>query len=166
MLRAMRTALTYLLLAAGVCTPSAAAERRSWNRIQYVGGTIQIKTSPYDWNTTLTATPGLIEIVIAPAKLFTPQQSVRLKPSQVRSLSSGQAAWHRVGEVNGAELPGSQFPVARPSLFGLRTRHGFIGIVFEADDGKPAALLLDSNFSVKILQFLRTITGKSVEDSP
>jgi hypothetical protein len=164
--RTKRTALTYLLLTAAVCKPSVAAERTSWNRIQYAGGTIQIKTNPYDWNTTLTATSDSIVIVIAPAKLFSPQQTVRMKPGQVRLLSSGQAAWRRVGEVNGAQLPASQFPVSRPSLFGLRTLHGFMGIVYEADDGKPGALLLDSEFNVKILQLLKKVTGKSVEDSP
>jgi hypothetical protein len=162
----MRCVLTSLLLTAAVSTPVAAAERTSWNRIQYVGGTIQIQTNPYDWNTTLTATPDLIVIVIAPAKIFTPQQTVRVKPGQVRSLSSGQTAWRRVGEVNGSQLPGSQLPVSRPSLFGLGRRHEFIGIVYEAEDGKPAALLLDSDFNVKILQFLKKITGKPVEDSP
>jgi hypothetical protein len=162
----MRFVLTSLLLAAALSTPAAAASRASWNRIRYAGGTIPIKASPYDWNTTLSAAQDLIEVTIAPATLFSPQQTVHMKPAQVKSLSSGQAAWRRVGEVSGAQLPASQFPAPRPSLFGLRARHSYVGIVYEGDDGRPAALLLDTEFSKPLLQFLKKITGKLVEVSP
>ena len=159
----MRRALIYIVVAAAYSNLSAAAERKSWNKIRYIGGTIAVKTTPYDWNTTITATakPDSIVLVIAPAKLFAPQQTVRLQPSQVISLSHGLAAWHRV-----AEVPGSQLPPQPPTLFGIFEDHGFFGIVYEADNGKHAAVLLESYFSWKILAVLEALTGKSIERSP
>jgi len=158
----MRRALLCIIVGAACCT-TAAAERKSWNRVRYVGGTIAVKPSPYDWNTTVTATsnPDSIVVVIAPAKLFTSRQTVHVKPSQIISLSAGAGAWRRVAEVPGAELPPKP-----PTLFGLFEHHNFLGIVYQADDGNRAALLLDSYFSGKILAVLKAITGKPIEDSP
>jgi len=138
-----------------------AAERRSWSKLRYVGGTIPAKASRYDWNTELTANPDSIVVVIAPAVVFTPQQTVRIKPSQVTSLSVDEAAWRRVGEVKGAQLPAKT-----PALFGLLKDRGFIGIVYRTDDGKPAAMLLESLFTRRILAVLKELTGKTVETSP
>ena len=159
----MRRALTYILVAATLSIALLGADRKSWNKIRYVGGTIPVKTSRYDWNTTLTVTqnPGSIAVVIAPAVLFTPLQTVRIKPSQVTSLSHGAAAWRRVGEVSGAQLPAKA-----PALFGLLSDHGFVGIVYQTDDGKPAAMLLDCYFRGQILLVLKELTGKAIEGSP
>lgn len=159
----MRRALLCIVVGAAYCTAAAAADRKSWNRVRYVGGTVAIKTSPYDWNTTITATsnPDSIVVVIAPAKLFTPRQAVHIKASQIISLSAGPGAWRRVAEVPGAELPPKP-----PTLFGLFEHHSFFGMVYQADDGNRAALLLDSYFSGSILTALKTMTGKPVEDSP
>src|ERR1043166_2463675 len=92
----MRQALTYVLVAALSCTAIAAAERKSWSRLRYVGGTVPVKTSLYDWNTTLTvsANPDMIVVVIAPAVGFSPSLTLRIKPAQVVSLSAGTAAWN------------------------------------------------------------------------
>jgi len=152
-----------MLVGVALVTLSRAAERRSWNKIRYVGGTIPIKTNPYDWNVKLsvTANPSSIEIVISPAKLFTPQQTIRIKPPQVVSLSGGPAAWRHVAEVNGAQLPANP-----PSLFGVLQDAALLGIVYEADDGKRQAILLDSLFTWQILPVLRRLTGKTIEDSP
>ena len=159
----MRQALTYVLVAALSCTAIAAAERKSWSRIRYVGGTVPVKTSPYDWNTTLTvsANPDMIVVVIAPAVGFSPRLTLRIKPAQVVSLSAGTAAWKKVGETTGAQLPSKP-----PPLFGLLQDNGFLGLAWRTDDGKPAAVLLDSYFSARILQVLKAITGKAVEELP
>src|SRR3954468_16739700 len=111
----MRRAVTCLLVGIALCAPAAAAERRSWHRIRYVGGTIPIKTSPYDYDTKLTIStgPDSIVIVIAPAKVFSSEQTVSIKPSQVVSLSVGTAARQRVSDVQGSQVPNRQ-----PSLFG------------------------------------------------
>ena len=156
----MRAALTYLLVGVALCAPSPAAERRSWNKIRYVGGTVPIKTSPYDYNTKLTvsANPDSIVISIAPAKLFSQEQTVRLKPSQVVSLSSGPAAWRRV-----AEVPGAQVPPRPPSLFGFMQDHALVGIVFDNDSGKREAILLETVYGWQFLPALGKLTGKDIE---
>jgi hypothetical protein len=140
--------------------PCIAAERTMWNKVRYLGGTLHVKASRYDWNTTLTVTPDLITVTIAPATAFTPQQTVRLKPSQVVSLSYGAAAWKRVSEVPGAEVPAQQ-----PKLFGLAAQDD-LGIVYETDDGKHGALLLETNFGSRIILLLQSISGKKADGSP
>jgi hypothetical protein len=144
-----------------VCTPVSGAERKSWSKIRYVGGTIPVKASRYDWNTTLTVSlnPDSIVLAIAPAKAFATLQTVRIKPSQISSLSIGPAAWRRVGEIGGAQLPSKT-----PSLFGFMDHPGYLGIVYRGDDGKPAAILLDTPFfSWNILSVLRELTGMEIE---
>jgi hypothetical protein len=159
----MHRALLYILVGVACCTALHAAERKSWNRIRYIGGTLPVKASPYDWNTTITAAanPHSIVITIAPAKLFTSGQTISLKPSQVLSLSEGARAWHHV-----AELPTAQLLQKPPTLFGLFENHGFLGIVYQADDGNRAAILLESPHSRSILSALRVLTNKPIEDLP
>jgi hypothetical protein len=157
----MRRALTYVAVAAALGTPCFSAERNSWNMVRYVGGTVPVKTSRYDWNTTLTVNHDAILVVIAPATVFAPQKTVRIKPSQVVSLSGGQAAWRHVAAVDGAKLPAKP-----PTLFGLLLDSGFLGLVYETDDGKRAAMLLDSNYTWAILPALTKVTGKAIENSP
>jgi hypothetical protein len=146
---------------AALCAPAAGAERKSWNKIRYVGGTIPVKTSRYDWNTTLTISlnPDSIELAIAPVKAFAALRTVRMKPAQISSLSYGPAAWRRVAEVGGAQLPSKT-----PSLFGFMEYHGFVGIVYQMDDGTRAAILLDTPYSSwQILSVLKQLTGKEIE---
>jgi len=157
----MRRALTYIVVATAFCPPCSAAKGPSWNQIQYIGGTIRIKTSRFDWNTTLTLDGGAIVVEIAPATVFIPKKTVRIKPSQVVSLSMGASAWRHVAAVDGAQLPSKP-----PALFGLLQDNGFLGIVYDDDAGKRAAILLDSHFSAAMLQVLMRITGKPVENSP
>jgi hypothetical protein len=153
--------LTHLIVIAALCIPAAGAEHKSWSKIRYVGGTIPVKTSRYDWNTTLTISlnPDSIELAIAPAKAFATLQTVRIQPSQISSLSYGPAAWRRVGEIGGVQLPSKT-----PSLFGFMEHPGYLGIVYRGDDGKPAAILLDTPyFSSTILSVLKELTGKEIE---
>jgi hypothetical protein len=159
----MRRAFTSIVVAGLFCTALQPAERKSWTHIRYVGGTVNIQPSRFDWNTTLSVTtnPDMIVIVIAPGKMFAPQQTVRIRPNQVTSISTSQAAWSKVGGIAGVKLP--QKP---SSLFGLLQEHGFIGIVYQGDDGKTGALLLDSYATGHILLVLKAITGKPIEDSP
>src|SRR5437660_12050339 len=103
----MRLALTYIVVGAVLCAPAAGADRLTWTKIRYVGGTVDIKTRPDDWNAKLTvsANPDLITISIAPAKLFTPMQRIRIKPVQVIGLCQGPGSWARGGGVSGAHRP-------------------------------------------------------------
>lgn len=110
---------------------------------------------------TVTLNPDSLTLVIAPAKAFAPLHTVRIKPSQVISLTYGPAAWRRVAEVGGSQLPSKA-----PSLFGLLEDHCFLGIVYQTDDGGRAAVLLDSYFSMRILSVLEVLTGKAIEGRP
>lgn len=156
----MRRALECILLIAALGALCSAQERKSWNKIRYVGGTARIKVSPYDWNTILTVTsnPDSVTLVIAPATVFARQQTVRIKPSQITSVVTGPGTWDRVAAVDGVELP------PRPqTLFGLLVDHAFLGVLYRSDDGKPAAVLLDSKSTQAIARVLEALTGKPSE---
>ena len=156
----MRRALRYFLVIAAMGSLCFAAERKSWNKVRYVGGTNPIKASPYDWNTTVTITsnPDTVVLVIAPASVFGHQQTLRLKPSQITSVVSGPGAWQRVADVSGAQLPSKP-----PTLFGLLLDHAFMAILYQSDDGKPAAILLDSYVAGQIGRVLEALIGKPLE---
>jgi hypothetical protein len=159
----LRRTLTSLVVAVALCGTGSSADRKSWNKIRYIGGTIPVRTSPYDWNATLTVNsqPPSIVVEIAPASVFSAKRTVRIAASQVVSLSAGPAAWRRVGEVSGALLP------ARPqALFGLLQDDGYLGIVYRTEDGKQAAVLLEARLVWQMLPMLRSTTGKTVEESP
>jgi hypothetical protein len=144
-----------------LAAPAIAADRVSWNKIRYIGGTVDIKTTPYDWNTklTLSANPDLITITVAPARLFQSQQMIRIKSEQVLQLFEGPGSWRRVAEVNGAKLPAKS-----PVLFGvMREPHFYMGIIYETDDHKKAAILLESYFCAEVTIALKNMTGKEVE---
>ena len=159
----MRRALTYILVGTAAITVSAAAERQSWTKLHYLGGTVPIRTSPYDYNTRLTVTrnPEWIEIAIAPASIFAAQQTIRIKPSQVLSLSIGPAAWRHV-----AEVPGARLPAKHPTLFGVLSDSALLGIIYDAGDGKREAILLENRFAWQIVPALKELTGKTPEYSP
>lgn len=132
----------------------AGAMGSSWNKIRYMGGTVQAKVNPYNYNTTLTVSPDSIVLVIGS------RQTVRLKPSQVRTLSYGQEAQRRVAAVVSLSNPNP------PALFGmLRAKDHYIGIVYQTDDGQIAAVLLEAHklYYLDILAALKMVTGKPVE---
>jgi len=157
----MRRALTYCILAAALGTQAVAAPRHSWNQIRYVGGTVPVKPSRYDWDTTLTVNPDSIVLVFTPPTVFKPGFTLRLKPSQVTSLTYGLTAWRRVAEVSGAVLPAKA-----PSLLGMLPDWVSVGIVYRTEDGKPGAVLLETGFNGQILRTLKQVTGKPVEGFP
>jgi len=151
----------WLVLGAAGVLCAATAERMSWNRVQYIGGTLAIRTSPYDWNTVVTVklNPDTIVLAIAPASVFGHQITVRLKASQITSLVCGPVAWQRVADVIGAHMPSK-----RPSLFGLLTDYALVGILYQGDDGKPGAILLSSTYSsAQMASVLASVSGKPAE---
>ena len=134
-------------------------EGNSWNKIRYSGGTVEAKVNPFDWNTTLTVTSGAIVLQMGP------RQTLRLKPAQVAALSYGQEAHRRVADMVALSV------VATPlALFGIlhKSTNHFIGIEYKTDDGKPGAVLLeaDKNNYRAILQVLKVVTGKPVQNAP
>jgi hypothetical protein len=156
----MRRAVTYFVVAMALCAPVQAAERRSWSKIRYVGGTIPVQASPYDFNTKLTIStePDTIVIEIAPAKVFAQGRTVRLKPSQIVSLSSGPGAWRHI-----ADVPGAKLPAKSPSLFGVLKENGYVGIVYEDEHGTRQGILLDTLYGWRFLPALGKLTGKDIE---
>ena len=135
------------------------AEGNSWNKLRYSGGTVEAKVNPFDWNTTLTVTPG--EIVLT----FEHQKTVKFRASQVTALSYGQEAHRRVADMVALSV------VATPlALFGIlhKSKVHFIGIEYRTADGKAGAVLLeaDKNNYRAILDVLRKLTGKPVQNAP
>src|ERR1035441_6512246 len=156
----MRRGFRYLLVLAAIGALCSAAERKSWNKVQYIGGTLPIKASPYDWTTTVTITsnPDSVVVVVA-AAAFLQQQPTRRHTSQMTAVVCGSGAWQRVADVSGAQLPSK-----RPTLFGLLLDFAFVGILYQTDDGKPAAMLLNSPYaSAGIGRLLEALTGRPTE---
>ena len=132
----------------------------SWNKIRYSGGTVPAKVNPYDWNTTLTVSPDSIKLVFAGRTTF------QMAPAQVSVLSYGQEAHRRVADM----VALSVIFVNPLVLFGIlhQSKNHFIGIEFTGLDGKKGAILLeaDKNNYRAILEALKTVTGKPVQNSP
>jgi len=153
-----------ITLFVAACSAAWSAPRHSWNRVFYAGGTVQIKTSPYDWNTVLTVTPDVITVTISPSSIFGASQTVRIKPSQVVAIWYDTSAW-----IHAAEVPGARIPAKPPTLFGLlmdSVDYASFAIIYEAADGKRGALLFESAYSGAILNVLKDVTGKTAEKSP
>lgn len=151
-----RVAALLVLVVAGA--PCAAAEGNSWNKLRYSGGTVVAKVNPFDWNTTLTVTPGSLSFLFG-------RQTFSLGTAEVTALSYGQEAHHRVADMVALSI------VATPlALFGIlhQSRNHFIGIEYRTGDGKPGGLLLeaDKNNYRAILKALEMATGKPVKNAP
>jgi len=151
----MRRAVAILILVS--CVQAYAAPRTSWNKIRYHGGTVQVRVDPWDWNTAISVNPDAIVLT------FSPKATVRIKPSQVRSISYGQEAHRRVENVVALGVLVGPF-----ALFGLLhvSRDQLVGIVYDTDDGKRGAVLLESPFAMAILAALKNVTGKPIDVAP
>lgn len=154
----MCRALTYCIVVTTLCSPCSAAPRNTWDQTRYEGGTVKVKVSPYDWNTTITVNDDSIVLVFTPATVFKPGLTLRLKPSQILSLFEGPLAWRRV-----AEVPGAVLPAKPPKLFGILTDWAAVGILYDAGDGKRGAILLQTYYEGAILAALKKVTGKTPE---
>jgi hypothetical protein len=136
------------------------AQGNSWNKIRYIGGTVAAKVNPYDWNTTLFLTSDSIDLV------FAGRTSFRLAPSQVTALSYGEKAYRHVADM----VTLSVVFVNPLVLFGVlhKSKNHFVSIEFIAGDGKNGVVLLeaDKNQYRPILEALKTVTGKPVQNSP
>lgn len=104
--------------------------------------------------------PDLIRLV------FAGRTSFDLTPSQITALSYGEEAHRRVADM----VTLSVVLVNPLVLFGIlhRSKNHFVGIEFRGVDGKNGAVLLeaDKNNYRAILQALKTVTGKPVQNSP
>jgi hypothetical protein len=156
---AMRKCVAAVVVLAIAAPVPMRAEGNSWNKIRYSGGTVEARVNPFDWNTTLTVTSDSIALAIGP------RQTLRLKPEQVTALSYGQEAHRRV-----ADMVALSVVVTPLALFGIlhKSKAHFVGIEFNNADGKAGAVLLeaDKNNYRPILQVLRVVTGKPVQNAP
>jgi hypothetical protein len=155
----MRRSLVCILLVAILAAQTLPAGGNSWNKIRYCGGTVAARVNPYDWNTTLTVSPGAIVLV------FGGRVTEHIKVDQVTALSYGQEAHRRV-----ADMVALSFIVTPLALFGIlhQSKEHFIAIEYHKDDGKPAGVLLEADKGSyrAILLALKTVTGKPVANEP
>jgi len=163
----MRKALLSVLIAAAVAGLCSAAERQSWNKLRYIGGTPAIKGGSYDWDTTLTipSSADAVEIAVEPSSAFGRKQTLRLKLSQLTSFVNGPGAWEKA-----AAVPGVQLPQKPHGLFGLLNRRYMVispgeqplAIFYQDDDGKSGVVLLscDTRLDKAIGSALSDRTGK------
>jgi len=150
-------ALVLYLAAVLMCIHGIDAAGNSWNKIRFLGGTIQVKVERFDWNTTLTVKPDALILV------FAARQTVRIKPAQVTSISYGAEAIKRVTEVLSARKSAVPQSLPRPA----NPSDHCVGIVYQAEDGTPGAILLEplKAICLDILQALKFVTGKPIEMS-
>ena len=155
----MRRIVTWIVALSLAAPAGLWADGNSWNKLRYAGGTVEAKVNDFDWNTVLTVTPDAIVAV------FAHRQTLSLKPVQVTALSYGQEAHRRV-----ADMVALSVMITPLALFGLlhKSKVHFVGIEYRTDDGKPGAILLeaDKNNYRAILQVLKTVTGKPVQNAP
>jgi hypothetical protein len=156
----MRGRRTRWIALATLLTRFLWADGNSWNKIRYIGGTVPAKVNPYDWNTALTVTPDSIKLV------FAGRSTVILAPSSVTSVIYGEKAYRHV-----ADMVALSVVFVNPLvLFGIlhHSKNHFVSIEFRDTDGKAGVVLLeaDKNQYLPILQALRTVTGKPVQNSP
>jgi len=153
----MRRLIAILVMLGLGSSEAVAAPRNSWNKIRYRGGTVHVRVDPWDWNTTLTVRPDSIVL------LFSPRTTLKIKPSQVRSISYGEEAHRRVENI--VALGVLIGPLALFGLFHV-SRDQLAGIVYDTEDGKSGAVLLETPFALTILQALKEVTGKPIEVKP
>lgn len=139
-------------------TLATGAERKSWSKVRYLGGTVSIKTSRYDWNTTIVVTPATVLITIDPASVFDKRQVVRFETSKITGLFLGASAWRKTSE---AIAP--QTLRRTPTLFGVLVDDIAAAILYDTDDGKRGALLFESPEQYLIIRVLSQLSGKPVE---
>lgn len=152
--RALAGWLIYVLLMA---TPLLSATQ-VWKKIRYQGGTIEANVNPFDWNTTLTASSGHIELVFAGRK------TVSVAAGDITALSYGQKAYRHVADM--AALSVIATPIALFGILHKSTDH-LVGIEFRTSAGRGAVLLMvDKSGYRDLLTTLKTITGKPVDNWP
>ncbi len=136
----------------------ARAANRSWNKIRYQAGTIDVKVNPFDWNTTLSIAQDGIELNFAGRK------RTAIGAGEITALSYGEAAYRRIS--TSIEASGRSTPVP---LFGiLHSSDRAIGIEYTSAGVSHGALLLMLHRDIcqDVLRALANLTGKPIEGAP
>jgi hypothetical protein len=137
---------------------SVAAGDRSWNKIRYQGGTVDVKVNPFDWNTTLRISGPQIELN------FSGRRKITIEGRSVTVLSRGDIAYRRIIDLISGN--GSSRPVP---LFGLlqSDRDHLIGVEFKSSNGSHSAvlLLIQRDSYKEVLGALSEVTGQPVKET-
>jgi hypothetical protein len=124
----------------------------SYNRLRYLGGTIDARTSRFDWNTQLTHSEDMIEIRIEG------KTKIQFKPEQITDVVHGPTAEDRVRQMASKSSTTTPIP-----LFGLLRRSlgwSAFAIFYRDNGGKSQALLFESDYGAwSIVSSLRHIAG-------
>ena len=154
-----RRGITALVVLFFTLTHSAIASDRSWNKIRYQGGTIDVKVNPFDWNTALRISATQIELVFAGRK------KVTIEARNVLALTYGEAAYRRI--VDALAPGGASQPLP---LFGIvhMGKDHLVGIEFRGPDNLHGAVLLmvHKDSDRELLRALSELTDKPVEGAP
>ncbi len=150
MRKVIAIALSYALL--------AYAQGNTFTRVRYNGGSVASKVDAKNWDNRLTVTSDAITLELKDGS------KLDIAPKSVTSLSYGQEAHRRVGTMVALAIL-----VAPVALFGLfhKTRLHFIGVQYNAPDGKSGGILLQgdkSNYRA-ILVALQGVTKAPVSVS-
>jgi len=152
-----KTRLTLVLLLSSLWGQSATAADRSWNRIRYQAGTVDVKVNPFDWNTTLKITGSDIELN------FAGRRKITVEGLSVTLLSKGDLAYRRIIDLVSAA--GSSRPVP---LFGIlqSDRDHLVGLEFNGINGSHSAILLmiQRDSYNEVLGALSEVTGQPVKE--
>lgn len=127
-------------------------QEQSWNKVQYLGGAIDVPSIPRYWKNTLTISCGSIRLKTGTNQL------VEFTPEQVTAIAyAGQ---------KGDNAAAGKAGFAAGGLLGLliasqvKSVSHFIGIEFRLPDGRPSGLLLraDKKNYDAILNALGSVT--------
>jgi hypothetical protein len=137
---------------------SATAADRSWNKIRYQSGTVDVKVNPFDWNTTLRISGAQIELN------FSGRRKIIIEGRSVTVLSRGDIAYRRIIELISGN--GSSRPVP---LFGIlqSDRDHLIGVEFNGSNGSHSGvlLLIQRDSYNEVLGALSEVTSQPVKES-
>jgi PEGA domain-containing protein len=106
-------------------------ESNSFNKIRYLGGSVQSAVDPEDWNNTLLVSSDLITLILKDGQTF------KIQPAQITTIAYGQQAQHRVSSVTDVGVK-----IAR---FFHKKRDHFLSLEFNTPEKSQNALLLQAD---------------------
>ncbi len=142
--------------AEGLGTPTF--QEQSWDKIQYLGGAIDVPSIPRNWANSLTISCRGIRLKTATGRL------VEFSPKNIISVAYAKGKYgERVGLARTALAVGVMSPIAGVVLAAISSKGGthFIGIEYKLEDGRTTGVLLraDKTNYDAILGALRSVAG-------
>ncbi len=145
----------------------ARTDKRTWRKVQYLGGALGVPKKSLTWKNDLVVSPEVIQLSSKGRVLF------RIDPKQVTALAyERQRVWkpsHVAGAaLIGAATPFGAAPLAILSLASKNNTEHYIAIEYTLPDGHGSGVLLradKSNFK-EIVSALRSVTGVTETPPP